>query len=360
MFTSKAVRVIGAVAIAGLTLSGISACSSGGTGAESGSDGEGSGAETPIEFEWGVPTSAYVALYVAEDQGYFEDEGLAPNFQTFQSGAPLLAGLQSDSLDIATSGLASVFALGQGIDIRIFGFEGGTDITEGLVARAGGSIQSIDDLANGAPVGVATGTCAQISALFAAKKAGLEYSDINVVDLAPNLFANSFESGSVDAGFSWSPYILDLQRDSGATIIGWDTDWVPGGASCPQTHYGRSEFLDEHPDAAVKIVRALERAWADLREDPQIGVTALLDRMGGSEETALEVVERTIESQPTLEDLATAGSAHSFVGTEGIVRQFDQAADAFVDLGVIAEPLSAETLKNAVDPTALEAVFAGE
>lgn len=359
MFTSKAVRAIGAVAIAGLALSGISACSSGDSGSESGSAGE-AGTEAPIEFEWGVPTAAYVALYVAEDQGYFEDEGLAPNFQSFQTGAPLLAGLQSDSLDIATSGLASVFALGQGIDIRIFGFEGDTALTEGLVARAGGSIQSIDDLDNGSPVGIATGTCAQISALFAAEKAGIEYSDINVVDLAPNLFANSFESASIDAGFSWSPYILDLQRDSGATIIGWDGDWVPGGASCPQTHYGRSAFLDEHPDVPVKIVRALERAWADIREDPQIGVTSLLARMGGSEETALEVVERTLEVQPTIEQLASADSAHGFVGTDGLVRQLDQAANAFVELGVIAEPLSAETLKKAVDPTAVEAVLAGE
>lgn len=353
---SMTTRIIVGIAAAGLALS-VAGCSSGET-ASAGSSSSGEEATTPVKFNWGVPTSAYIALYVAEDQGYFTDEGLDPNFQSFQSGAPLLAGLESDSLDIGTSGLASVFALGQGIDIRMFGFEGDGAYTIGLVGRDGGSIHGIEDLGNGAPVGIATGTCAQTAAYFAAQKAGIDYDSINVVDIAPNLFANSFESSSIDAGISWSPYIFDLQSDSGASVLAWDAEYTPGEASCPQTHYGRSAFLDEHPDVPVKIVRALERAWADIREDPEVAVTSLLARLGGSEDTVRATVEGTIKVQPTIEQLASADDVHGFVGSEGIVRQLDLASQAFADLGVIPEPLSAETLQKAVDPTAVKTVAA--
>ena len=40
--------------------------------------------------------------------------GLEPNFY-FSRPAPLLAGLKSKSLDVITTGLATVFALGQNV-----------------------------------------------------------------------------------------------------------------------------------------------------------------------------------------------------------------------------------------------------
>src|SRR6185437_2647834 len=60
----------------------------------------------PLKFNWGLPTADYYALYVAKDQGLFKEAGLAPEFFFFPSGAPLLAGLKSESLDVITTGLA--------------------------------------------------------------------------------------------------------------------------------------------------------------------------------------------------------------------------------------------------------------
>src|SRR5699024_8163980 len=100
--------------------------------------------------------------------------------------------------------------------------------SEGLVALPDGDVQSLEDLGNGSPIGIPTGTCAQVSAYFAAEEIGIDYTDINAVDIAPNLFANSFESRSIDAGIGWSPYSVDLSLN-GFDVIGWDEEWVPGG-----------------------------------------------------------------------------------------------------------------------------------
>jgi len=355
MFTSKTTRSLAALAALSLAV-GITGCSTGGgSGDDTGSTGKGE----PLTFEWGMATGSYLATYIALDRGYFEDEGLKPNVQVFQSGAPMLAALQSESLDVGTVGLATVFALGKGIDIRYFGLEGDASAAEGLVARAGSGIKSVDDLADGKPIGIPTGTCAQVSAYYAAKSIGAEYKDLNVVDVVPNLFANSFESKSIDAGFSWSPFIVDLEND-GATILGWDKDWVPGGGSCPEAQFGRSAFLDEHPEVPQKMLRALDRAWKDIRADRSIAADALVQRLSVSPETAKAVVDLYVDAQPELADLLDPANRFSFEGTDGLVAQLKVASEAFAALGVIDEPLSEERLDEAVDSTAIQAVIDGK
>ncbi|WP_181148267.1 MULTISPECIES: ABC transporter substrate-binding protein [unclassified Arthrobacter] len=321
-------------------LLGVTACT---TGAPTGA-----GDEDLLSFDWGVPAASYLALYVAQDQGYFQDEGLDPSFQSFTTGAPLLAALESDSLDIATTGLATVFALGKGIDIRFITFEGDAAAVEGLVAREGGAVATLEDIAGGAPVAVPTGTCAQVSAYYAMESLGKDYSDLNAVDIAPNLYANALTSESIDAGFSWSPYLVELERN-GHNIIGWDEEWVPGGGSCPETHIGRSAFLEEHPEVGSKIVRAVKRAWQDIRDDESVAVAALASRLSISEEIASEVVARYVAAQPTSEQLTDPTNRYSMVGTEGLVKQLGLASDAFAALGVIEEQLTIEELDAAVD-----------
>ena len=59
----------------------------------------------PLEINYGYTTADHVNIYVAQDLGLFEKAGLKPKFFAFPSGAPLLAGLKSESLDVVTAGL---------------------------------------------------------------------------------------------------------------------------------------------------------------------------------------------------------------------------------------------------------------
>ena len=69
----------------------------------------------PLEFNYGMPSANHASIYVAQDLNLFAKVGLKPKFLYFQSGAPLLAGLKAEGLDVVTAGLAVTFALG-GVD----------------------------------------------------------------------------------------------------------------------------------------------------------------------------------------------------------------------------------------------------
>src|SRR5690554_612762 len=89
--------------------------------------------DEPLKFNWGAPTADYAVLYVAIEQDLFKEVGLAPEFYWFSTGAPLLAGLKSGSIDVVSTGLATVFALGQNIPLTFIGWEMDTASGAGLV-----------------------------------------------------------------------------------------------------------------------------------------------------------------------------------------------------------------------------------
>ena len=89
------------------------------------------GTAAPLEFNYGYTTADHVNLYVAQDLNLFEKVGLKAKFFTFPSGAPLLAALKSDSLDVLTAGLGFAFALGQKIPLTML-FWNSNDSMAGL------------------------------------------------------------------------------------------------------------------------------------------------------------------------------------------------------------------------------------
>ncbi|MEV8143756.1 ABC transporter substrate-binding protein [Specibacter sp. NPDC078709] len=339
----KTLAALAAVALIG----GLAACGNAGGNTSAGNpDG--------IKFNWGVPQAAYLTLYVADEKGYFKDEGLDPQFQVFQTGAPLLAGLESNSLDVVTTGLATIFALGKDIPLRYIVAEGNASATEGLVVSADSPIKKVTDLAKAGKIGVPTGTCAQISAYWAAEAAGVKYADLDIVNITPNLFGNAFASKSIDAGISWAPYLADLEQQ-GQRIVGHDNEWVPGGAACPEMHAGNPAFLDANPEVPKKMIAALGKAWNDIKADPSVATEALMTKLHVTKPVAEATAKRYIETYPTLEDQLDPSNIFSFSGDKGLFAQLNLASTTFATLGVIKEPVPEATLRKALDPQYIEA-----
>lgn len=342
-------KFLAAAAAALLLGSSLAAC---GNAADSGAANAPSG--EAIKFNWGAAQGSYLSFYVASERGYFAEEGLEPTFQSFQTGTPLLAGLESRSLDVVTTGLASVFALGQGIPLRYISLEGDASSAEGLVVAKDSPVTSVKDIAKAGKIGVPTGTCAHVSAYHAAAAAGLQYSDLDTVNISPNLYANAFESKSIGAGFSWSPYLVDLEQQ-GNKIVGFDTDWVPGGGTCPEMHAGRPEFLDAHPEVPEKMLRALSKARADINADNNVATQVLMKRLSVTEPVAKETARRYIAVHPSLQAQLDPGTRFSFTDENGLLAQLTLASETFAKLGVIKEPVPAEKLKTALDSRYIKA-----
>src|SRR6476646_3080088 len=153
-------------------------------------------AAAPFEFNYGYTTADHINLYVAQDLGLFEKAGLKPKFHTFPSGAPLLAALKSESLDVVTAGLGFAFALGQKIPVTMIFWNSNDSTGEGLVVDAKSGIKSFQDIGKAKKIGAASGTCAQVALYLMGKKVGIDYAKLDIVNIPAPLLRNSFLSNS--------------------------------------------------------------------------------------------------------------------------------------------------------------------
>jgi NitT/TauT family transport system substrate-binding protein len=313
-----------------------------------------------LKFNYGAPTANYFALYVAKDLGLFQQHGLDPQFYWFQSGAPLLAGLKSESLDVITTGLATVFALGQNIPLKLLFWELDHASSEGLVVHPKSGIESYRDIGKANAIGAPSGTCAQIALALLARKAGVEFKRLNVINIAPPLYANAFLRRSLDAGIAWSPYAQALE-ESGYRIVNYDPDYTPENGICPGLTGARPKFLKAHPEVGLKLVQIRAKAMEAISKNPQLAIDALVKYLSISPAVAKAAYERECCSRmPSLEQQLDPNSPYSMTSKDGgLAKKLYIASQMLHEAGSIPAPLSWQAIQEAIDPSYLRRFVEG-
>lgn len=304
-----------------------------------------------LKFNWGAPTADYFTLYVAKDLGLFEQANLEPQFFFFQSGAPLIAGLKSESLDVVTTGLATVFALGQNIPLKLIYWELDHAGGEGLVVNPKSGINSYMDIAKAKTIAAPSGTCGQVSLALLAKKVGIKYSTLNVLNIAPPLYANAMASGSLDAGIAWMPYAQSL-TEAGYKVVSWDPDFAPEGGVCPGMTAARTKFLQANPDIGVKLVEIHAKSMEAIAKNPELAINALMKYLSVTHSVAKAAYDRESGARyPTLQQQLDPTSQYSMTAKEGgLAKKLHIASQMLFETGTIPATLTWEAINAAVEP----------
>ncbi len=317
-------------------------------------------ASAPLKFKWGMPSADWYSVYVAKEQGLFKAAGLDPEFFFFASGAPLLAGLKSQSLDVVTTGLATVFALGQNIPLKMIYWEVDHAAGEALIVDPKAGIHSAEDLVKAKAIGAPSGTCAQVSLVLMARKMGAKVSDLSVVNIAPPLYGNAFASGAIQAGIAWSPFSQSLLQQ-GYKVASWATEYSPHGGVCPVMTAARPVFLTQNPDVGLRLVQVKAKAMEMIEKNPNLAVDAVVKNLGISREVAKASFERVYRRSPSFEQQIDPKSPFSMTAPgQGLALKLQVASEALAAAGSIPAPLSPKVIADAIDPSHLQRYMKGE
>ena len=314
-------------------------------------------AARPLEINFGYTTADHVNIYVAQDLGLFEKAGLKVNFYSFPSGAPLLAGLKSESLDVVTAGLGLAFTMGQNIPLSIILVNSNDATGEGLVVNVNSPIKSWRDIGKAQKIGAASGTCAQVALYLMAKKAGVDHAKMSIINLPAPLLRNSFASNSIDAGIAWAPYSMALDAE-GFKVVSWDPEYTPGGV-CPRMTGVRPAFLKAHPDVGVRLLRVDAMASDAVAKNPQLGIDAIAKRLGLSPAVARATFEKIYLQRPTYAQQLDAGTEHALTSKDGgLAGKLLLAMQVLHATKSIPEPVAMSVIQNAIDASHLREYLA--
>ncbi len=228
-----------------------------------------------------------LALMVALDQGYFDDEGLRIQLLEFANGNVEMAGFAGGSIDIGYLGAAPALLLHINQDIQIRILSGVNQEGSAIVAAPG--VTSISDLAGQRVATPAAGNVQDMLFFMAANESGYDLGDFNRVHMSPTIMIEQLGIGGLEgirAFVAWEPYIA-LSQDQGiGNILNTSNDFWPGHPCCVLA--SRLDFLDTRPDVVEKVVRANIRAT---------------DFILANQSQAVEIAERwTGISQDVIED----------------------------------------------------------
>lgn len=209
-------------------------------------------------------TESALLLWIAEERGYFDNQGLDVHIRLFQSGLSAVNALAAGEVDLSTaSETALVSKSFTHPDLRILAVISTSD-TARLIGRRDRGIETAADLA-GKRIGVTAGT---IGEYFLARYLTLQSVPVGaptLVNLEPAQITQGLVTGNIDAGLTWEPFVrtAELALKDNLRLLPDQND---------QLFYFlllvKQSWADENGEQVGKFLRALIEAEKYASENP--------------------------------------------------------------------------------------------
>jgi len=211
-------------------------------------------------------------IYIAEDQGFFEENGLDVTIKSYGSGKACADALIEQEVDICTSaGFVFVSHSSQHVDLRVFGTVATAQVKE-LIVRRDSGITTIDELA-GKRIGVTRRSGAEFLLGVFLTLNDLSYDAVELVDLKPSEIVEAISHGDIDAAFTWDPYSYDIKKELGESVISW-----LGGEEFYFVLLAQKDWIENSPAAAERFLEALLEAEDFIRDSSEEAELFVRDR----------------------------------------------------------------------------------
>jgi len=210
----------------------------------------------------------YLPLTVAEQLGYFKDEGLDVTIVDFAGGSRALQAVVGGSADVVSGAFEHTVNMQfKGQAMRAFVLQGrAPQIVLGVNPKTMPDFKTVADL-KGKKIGVtAPGSSTNVMVNFVLAKAGLKPGDVSIIGVgASNGAVAAMRSGQIDAISNLDPVITLLARSGDLKVV-TDTrvvaeaDRVFGGPMPAGCLYCPQAFIDKHPNTVQALANAIVRA----------------------------------------------------------------------------------------------------
>jgi len=210
----------------------------------------------------------YLPLTVAEQLGYFKDEGLQVEISDFAGGAKALQAMVGGSADVVSGAYEHTINMqAKNQPIVAFVLQGrAPQIVLAVSNKTMPNYKSVADL-KGKKIGVtAPGSSTSIMASFVLAKAGLKPTDVSFIGVGASAGAlSALRSGQIDAIANLDPVISMLEQKNEIKTVAdtrtlKDTNAVFGGPMPAATLYAPEAFIKKYPNTTQALTNAMVRA----------------------------------------------------------------------------------------------------
>ena len=256
-------KKIVAVLTAGCMALSLAACGSGET-----SQGENEKEKITFVLDW-TPNTNHTGLYVAQEKGYFEDEGLEVEIvQPPEDGADALVASGKAQFGISFQDTMAPGVVGEDALPTTAVAAVVQHNTSGIISRKGEGMDTPKGL-EGKKYATWDAPIEKVMMENVVEADGGDFSKVELIPSTVTDEVSALESKSVDAiwiFYAWAGVATE--------VAGLETDYFAFKDINPAFDYytpviiGNNEFLEKEPETAKKFLSAVKKGYEDAIEDP--------------------------------------------------------------------------------------------
>jgi ABC-type nitrate/sulfonate/bicarbonate transport system substrate-binding protein len=274
-------------------------------------------------------------IFVAQEKGYFAEEGLNVNLQRFDTAQPMMDALVAGNVEVAGYTAVPITynaMLRSGTDLYFASVlleDQQHRLSYLIVPKSAPDTMKISDL-KGKKIGILPTVAYKVWIEEILKAKGVQPADVQIVQLDPTLTVTAFQSGQVDALFTNDPVATTVLQKGIGRLISNDVELpsIFGEPFLFGSFNIRKDFADQHPETTQKIVRALDKAIAFTMDNQTEAKQLMKKYLAEAQKPFVDFYPDALYQNSTQVD-ATA---------------FQKAADTYLDIGIIKKPLNVEHL----------------
>lgn len=272
-----------------------------------------------------LPSDHDAALFVADVQGKFQENGINTKLVQFNNGGDLMTAMASGDVDVGYVGITPVLSsIVKGVPVKVI--SAAQTEGSGIVVAKDSGISDVSDLAGKKIATPGEASIQHMLLTYYLKENGMKINDLKVSAMKVPSMNDALKTDKIDGMITFEPYVTIAEKN-GAVVLAGSQDILPDHPCCVVV--ASDKYIENHPNETQKILEIHKNAT---------------DFINQNTDEAAGLLPKDIVSDVEVEKV----SMSSFPFISGLNDTYKQDVMDFmnleVDLGVLKEPISQDKI----------------
>ena len=272
-----------------------------------------------------LPSDHDAALFVADAQGKYAENGINTKLVQFNNGGDLMTAMASGDVDVGYVGITPVLSsIEKGVPVKVI--SAAQTEGSGIVIAKNSNINSVSDLAGKKIATPGEASIQHMLLTYYLEQNGMSINDLKVSAMKVPSMNDALKTNNIDGMITFEPYV-SIAEKNGAKVLVDSQDILPNHPCCVVV--ASDNFIKDHPNETSTIVEIHKNAT---------------DFINNNSDEAATLLPSDIVSDVEVEKKAIAGFPFISGLNESFKDDVMEFMDLEVDLGVLKKPISEDKI----------------